>query len=145
MMENFTYSLPIQARWNDLDPLGHVNNGIYISYFELGRGRFMLEASKTWRWDKHMFLIGNVTANFHKELKLQDINPTVWCRTKTIGNKSFVVEYLVTSDAKDGSKVIHASGETTQILFDMFAKKTIAIEPWLRDELTAYEKAGTIK
>ena len=29
--------LAIQIRWRDLDALGHVNNAVYLTYFELAR------------------------------------------------------------------------------------------------------------
>ncbi len=29
--------VPIQIRWRDLDALGHVNNAVFISYFEYAR------------------------------------------------------------------------------------------------------------
>ncbi len=29
--------VPIQIRWRDLDALGHVNNAVYLTYFELAR------------------------------------------------------------------------------------------------------------
>jgi len=142
--DKFTFSVPIQMRWNDLDPLGHVNNAIFITYFEMGRGRYMITASPSWNWTKNMFLIGKIEATYLKELKLTAVNPKVWVRTKTLGGKSFVVEYLITSEDKDGSLIAHATGETTQIMFDMFNKKTIEINDWLREELSNYENENTI-
>ena len=29
--------VPIQVRWRVLDALGHVNNAVYLTYFELAR------------------------------------------------------------------------------------------------------------
>jgi len=91
-INNFTFSEKIQIRWNDLDPLGHVNNAIYVTYFEVARGMYMLNASPKWDWQKDMFLIANVNVNFHKELTLFHFNTAVYLRTKTIGTKSFVIE-----------------------------------------------------
>jgi acyl-CoA thioester hydrolase len=145
LLENFTFSVPIQMRWNDLDPLGHVNNAIFITYFEMGRGRYMVASSPSWDWTKNMFLIGKIGATYHKELKLTAKNPKVWVRTKMIGSKSFVVEYLISSEDKEGGNIVHATGETVQIMFDMFNKKTIAIPDWLRKELNSFEKEGTIE
>lgn len=33
----FKAQLPIQIRFNDIDALGHINNNIYLSYFDLGK------------------------------------------------------------------------------------------------------------
>jgi acyl-CoA thioester hydrolase len=35
--EVFKHSLPIQIRFNDIDAIGHINNNIYFSYFDLGK------------------------------------------------------------------------------------------------------------
>lgn len=139
-MENtkFNFSLPLQIRWSDLDPLGHVNNAVYVTYFEIVRGHFMLQACPGWDWQKDMFLIGNVTVNFLQELKLTATAPTVSIRTSRIGNKSFVLEYAIFSQ-KGEEKVVHATGHTTQIMFDMKSRTTIPIPDWVRQSLAAFD------
>lgn len=36
-MEGFRFSYPIQVRFRDMDALGHVNNAVYLTYFEAAR------------------------------------------------------------------------------------------------------------
>ncbi len=141
----FTHQEGIQIRWSDLDPLGHVNNAVFVTYFEIARGTYMLNASPRWNWQKDMFLIGNVNVNFLKELTMYAVNPKVSVRTKKMGTKSFVLEYMISSTTLNGENVIHATGETTQIMFDMRTKGTIEIPDWLREHLTAYEVDGSIE
>ncbi len=126
-------------RWNDMDALGHVNNAIFVTYFETGRGHYMLEACPGWDWHKHMFLIGNVNVNFHKEMLMSAEKPEVHLRTSKIGTKSFTIEYAVVSQ-KNGETVLHASGQTTQIMYNMKTRKTIAVADWVREGLTSFEK-----
>ncbi|MFT4969853.1 MAG: acyl-CoA thioester hydrolase, partial [Chitinophagales bacterium] len=102
------------------------------------RGRYMLEACPGWDWRKQMFLIGNVNASFQKELLLDASNPQVWMRTSKVGNKSFELSYAIVSEGKDGD-IIHATGNTTQIMFDMRSKQTILIPDWIKEALSAYE------
>lgn len=137
-LENFHFSLPIQIRWSDLDPLGHVNNAVYVTYFEIVRGHFMLHACPGWDWQRDMFLIGNVTVNFLKELKLTPDVTAVHIRTSKIGNKSFVLDYVITSKKGD-EVVVHATGHTTQIMFDMKTRSTIEIPDWVRSALAAFD------
>jgi acyl-CoA thioester hydrolase len=136
----FTFSFPIQIRWKDLDALGHVNNAVFITYFELARGHYMPTACPGWNWHKHMFLIGNVQVDFKKEVRLTTPNPKVYMRTTRIGTKSFVLEYALVSE-ENGETQIHATGATTQIMFDMKERKTIPIADWVRNNLERYEKA----
>ncbi|MCB4235156.1 hypothetical protein LDL59_08735 [Kaistella anthropi] len=35
--ENYKFAMPLSIRWNDLDPLAHVNNVYYFEYFQIGR------------------------------------------------------------------------------------------------------------
>lgn len=134
----FNFTLPIQVRWSDLDPLGHVNNAVFVTYFEIVRGHFMLHVCDGWDWQKDMFLIANVTANFHKELMLTATAPQANIRTSKIGNKSFVLEYAITSKNGDDT-IVHATGSTTQIMFDMKTRTTIEIPDWVRQSLTALD------
>lgn len=138
-MENFKFNHPIQMRWNDLDALGHVNNAIYISYFEIARGRFMSAACEGWDWTKHMFLIANVNVDFKTELLLTASTTKVHVKTNKIGSKSFVLDYLITSE-KSGETIVHATGSSTQIMFDMAQRRTIEIPDWVREGLKAFDK-----
>jgi len=125
-------------RWNDLDALGHVNNALYVSYFEIARGGFMLKAVPEWDWSKHMFLIANVNVDFKRELLLTAVKPQVYVRTSRIGVKSFVFEYALTS--QDGDEIIvHATGSTTQIMFDTKARASIEVPDWVRKSLEDYD------
>jgi len=137
---NFKFSENIQVRWTDLDPLAHVNNSIYIQYFEIARGRYMLEAAPSWDWHKNMFLLANINCDYLKELKIGTPKTQCWVRTKEIGKKSFVIEYMITT----ADNTIHTLGSSTQVMFDTANKKTIAIPEWLRKELLAFEKDGTV-
>ena len=137
-LKDFKFKHPIQMRWNDLDALGHVNNALFVTYFEVARGHYMLKASPGWDWLKNMFLIGNVEVNFHKELLLTAEKAEVMMRTAKIGKKSFQLEYAVVSQ-KNGETVLHATGTTTQIMFDTKTRTTIEIEPWIKEALEAFE------
>lgn len=138
-LEKFNFSHPIQMRWNDLDALGHVNNALYVTYFEIGRGHFMLTACPEWNWQKDMFLIANVHVDFQKEMLLTAQDPCVNIRTSKLGGKSFVLEYAITS-RKGEQTIVHATGSTTQIMFDMKTRSTIEIPDWVRESLSGFDK-----
>ena len=33
----FKHSVPVQLRFNDADALGHVNNSVYFTFYDLGK------------------------------------------------------------------------------------------------------------
>src|SRR5690554_6043180 len=74
---DFNYSFPLQMRWNDLDSLGHVNNAVYVTYFELARSRYMPTACPGWDWFENMFLIGSLQLTYHKEMRMGVVDPLV--------------------------------------------------------------------
>ena len=131
--------MPLQIRWGDLDPLGHVNNAVFVTYFEIGRSIYMPSASSNWDWYQHMFLIGDIKVKFLHELKISDTQPEVWVKASKIGTKSFVLDYAITSTNAHGDLTLHAQGSSTQIMFDTKKKKTIEIQDWLRQDLMAYD------
>lgn len=143
-LDQFTHTFPVQARWNDLDPLGHVNNAVYITYFEIGRSQFMLDASKTWNWHKHMFLIGKIGVTYLKELTLEHKNVNVHCRVARFGTKSFDIEYAITSTHPNGNQELNCIGSSTQVMFDMKTRTTTEVPAWLKEEILAYEKPGSV-
>ncbi|VXC21260.1 Thioesterase [Flavobacterium sp. 9AF] len=136
---DFRFSMPLSIRWNDLDPLNHVNNVYYFEYFQIGRGHYMLAASKQWDWTKNMFVIAHIECDYYKELKLTAKQPSIKLRTSTIGSKSFEIEYLITSLDKENNEIIHAKGKSVQVLVDISIGKSVEIPDWLREDLTQYE------
>ncbi len=140
--KDYRFSLDLQVRWIDLDPLNHVNNSVFIQYFELGRGKYMSEASPSWNWHKNMFLIANITCNYKKELKLTDLQPKIWVKAGKLGTKSFELDYLVTSQENE-DRFVHAEGKSTQVMFDLKERRTIELPGWLKAELSNFDKLGS--
>lgn len=138
-LDTFRYSLPIQIRWNDLDALGHVNNAVYITYFEAARGHYMLEACPGWSWNKDMFLIANVNVDYLKELFLASEDVRVHMKTTKLGNKSFELEYVLSSKKGD-ERIIHATGKTTQVMFDLKERRSTTITDEVRRALSHYDQ-----
>ena len=39
----FKHTVPLQLRFNDIDALGHVNNSVYFTFYDLGKARYFEE------------------------------------------------------------------------------------------------------
>lgn len=141
-LEDFKFFRPLEIRWNDLDPIGHVNNVYYIEYFQIGRGSYMTEMSQKWDWSKHMFVIAKISCNYLREIRMTAKNVRLGMRTSNIGTKSFDFQYVIISDNEEtGLPIIHAVGYSTQVLIDTMANKSIEIPAWLRTNMIEYEPA----
>lgn len=138
-IENFKFFRQLEIRWNDLDPIGHVNNVFYFDYFQTGRSYYMITASEKWNWNKNMFVIAHIECDYLKELKIEANNPRVGMRVAKMGSKSFDFEYIIISDDENGNPILHAKGLSTQVLIDLSIGKSIEIPDWLKNDFRTYE------
>lgn len=66
-----TCRTPLRVRLRDLDMLGHMNNGVYFSIFDLGRIELMLRSGLYTRFNKQGWyaVVTAETGSFRRELK----------------------------------------------------------------------------
>lgn len=131
---DFKFFKELDIRWSDFDAIGHVNNVMYFEYFQIGRGFYFPNISKNWDWSKNMFVIAHIEADYKKELKPSAKSPKIGLRISQIGNKSFDLEYIITSKSSTNEDIIHCTGKSTQVMIDLKEKKSIEIPEWLRKD-----------
>lgn len=89
-IENLTFKskVNIQVRMTDIDPLGHVNNGIYFSYYDTGRLNYWKQLGEDIRWEAIDKVIVHLECDFIESILFND---SIKVETKVIGigNKSF--------------------------------------------------------
>jgi len=96
-MTDFKFFHPIEVRYGDLDPQGHVNNAKHLTYFEQARVHYLIQLGLFSR-DQSFMEIGVVIADIHIAYKSPihyDDNIKVGVKTVKIGNKSVTVEQCV--------------------------------------------------
>ena len=77
----------IEIRWRDQDPLGHVNNAVYATYFEEARDEWvdtLLHGVSS----VTEFALAHVSIDFRRELTQDDGYVISRCRIVRIGNSS---------------------------------------------------------
>lgn len=137
--EDFRFRCDIEVRFRDLDAMGHVNNAVYATYFEVARlgyvaalghadpGGGVVELQPFIMLDIHCRFLAQV--GFGEPL-------VVHLRTVSIGTRSFAFEYLITR-RKDGTAV--ATGRTTQVCFSYAEQKTLPVPQAFRDRIERLE------
>lgn len=85
----------IEPRWTDLDPVGHVNNSVYLVYAEEARARFMRELPEVWR---RVVVVHN-SIDYHRPVEISDGAVDVACTATAIGTSSFTTTSVVTTVA----------------------------------------------
>lgn len=119
--------LEIQVRYGDLDVMGHVNNCIYFSYFEMARVYYFGKLlGKDWDWKTNGVLVAKNEAEYLEPILLVD-QPEIhmWC--EKIGSKSFTVAYKIVVGDK-----ICTTGRTIMVCFDAVQNRSIEVPDEMR-------------
>ena len=137
--KKYVFTMKLDIRWSDMDEMRHVNNAVYLTYFEQARVYYFQEACE-WDWKE----IGVILASAHVDYLRPVVfpNPTsVYVRTSKIGNKSFELSYMITS-VVNGIEELTTTGYTTMVLFDYESNKSVLIPDFLREKISGYELMG---
>lgn len=134
----FKFLHPLEVRYGDLDPQGHVNNAAYLTYFEQARVRYLTELG-LFATDQSFTDIGVIIADIHIKYStplLWDTPIEVGVRTSSIGTKSLTVEQCVMNRA---SQQLHATGTVVLVAYDYHIHQTIVVPETWRAKISQYE------
>ena len=125
----------IQVRFGDLDMMGHVNNSVYLSYFEYARVHYFNEIlGRDWDWKKFGCVVVKNEVNYHKSIFLNDV-PVVTCFLEEIGAKSFTIGYQMKVN-----DVLTTTGTTVLVCYDPKEQKAIEVSDDWRNALARLTK-----
>lgn len=139
-LPDFPFALPLEVRFRDLDAMGHVNNAVYLTYFEEARSRYWFALRGAHDYRDLGFIVVHAECDYASPATL--LEPLlVGCRVVEIRRTSFVFEYrIVSGELSSGSEArLVASGRTVQALYDWSARKTVAVGEELRKQVEAFE------
>jgi acyl-CoA thioester hydrolase len=132
------FAHPMEVRYGDLDPQGHLNNAKYLTYFEQARVQYF---SLLGLFSKHQSFmdIGVIIADIHIQYRaplLWGASVKVGVRTAKIGSKSLTLEQSVVDDATDQ---VYATGTVILVAYDYHTHQTIPVPRTWREKLTDFE------
>jgi len=137
-MSNFHFNYPIEVRYGDLDPQGHVNNANFMTYFEQARVNYLIQLGLFSK--KQSFLeVGIILADAHVTFLapvLFGMDVRVGVRVTKLGNKSLSMDYRM-FDETTGTQLATAS--TVLVTFDYHEHTTMPIPETWREKITAFE------
>jgi len=132
--EDGWYVVPWQVIFRDVDAFGHVNNAVYLTYFEWARAQlwFALTGAAGLPTD-----IGFIVARAEIDFKLQiGMEPIDICiRITEMRTTSFDTVYEI---RKRGGSVA-ATGKVVVVLFDWKAQTKMPISDELRQKVRALQ------
>jgi len=137
-MSDFHFYHPVEVRYGDLDPQGHVNNAKHLTYFEQARIHYMIELGLFTK-DQSFMQMGVIVADIHITY-LEPIyfgrNIKVGVRAAKLGTRSMTWEQNIL-DADTDKEL--ARGEVAIVTYDYRAEKTIPIPQVWRERITVFE------
>ncbi len=141
MLDEYSFKLPIRARFRDSDMLGHINNAVYLTYFESGRIEYWMVLTGNSSLEGLPFILAQTEIDFLAEARAGE-DFTLGVRAVRLGNKSFDLEYLLVRDV-DGKPV--AQGRSVQVMFDYESRRTQLLDTKTRQMIDKFESAnGTV-
>lgn len=125
----------IHIRFSDLDVLGHVNNSIYLSYFEIARIHYFgILLGTDWDWKVSGVVLAKNEVEYIRPVLLHD-EAYVHLFTEEIGTKSFKVNYELKVNG-----TIYTKGSSTLVCFDSTKNETIPIPSLMLNALQKLKK-----
>lgn len=132
----FKHLTPIQLRFNDFDALGHVNNSVYLSFYDLGKTEYFIQVLPDVQLNRE---VGMVIADIHVSFLLPVYpgeNVAVETAVVEVGNKSFrLFQQLIDVETKE----VKCICKTVMVCFDAKTKTTRPISPEWRKALAGFE------
>ena len=137
-MSEYRFYHPVEVRYGDLDPQGHLNNAKFLTYFEQARIQYWIQMGFFTK-DQSFMEIGVIVADVHLTYLApvyfgQDIK--VGVRVAKLGNKSMTWEQNIV-EADTGKEL--ARGELIIVAYDYKDEKTIALPQLWREKIIAFE------
>jgi acyl-CoA thioester hydrolase len=123
--------IPIDVRFADYDMQGHVNNAIYLTYFEIARHHAWLAVSGD--AGTLPFIMAEANVRYVSQAKWGD-PITIEISVAEVRTKAWVWAYRIVTGADDR---LIAEGRTVHVMYDCAAQRTIPIPDSIRAALAA--------
>ncbi|MBP3713727.1 MAG: acyl-CoA thioesterase [Phocaeicola sp.] len=93
--------MPAQIRFSDVDQLGHVNNSVYFSLYDLAKTTYIRRVLGSIDLSKLAIVVANINANFLAPVFFTD-NLEIRTAVVHLGHKSFtLLQQAVTTDTNE--------------------------------------------
>ena len=114
--------LRIEPRWTDLDPVGHVNNSVFLVYAEEARARFLHQALPG-AWNHIVVVHSDI--DYHHPVLLSD-SVEVTSAVESVGTSSFTTVNIIATASHKCATV-----RTVQVVV---REDRSGARPWTDDE-----------
>jgi acyl-CoA thioester hydrolase len=130
------YEIPIEVRFRDLDAMGHVNNAVYVTYFEHGRAAVFRDLFGVRSVSDIDFIVARMEVDYRRPVLLSD-PVLLQLRLAEVGRTSFAVEYRLLASGE-----LAAEGRSVQVFYDFEKGVKKPVPPGFREKTRPYSRDG---
>ena len=133
--EGYSLAVPVEVRFRDMDSMGHVNNAVYLTYFENARIAYWRAVPGVRSRRNLDYILARAECDFRSPVTLDD---ELFChiRVAWFGRTSFAFEFLL-RDERTGR--VAAEGRTVQVMYDYAARKAEPLDPDVKAAIAEFE------
>lgn len=137
LQEGFPVWITLPIQWGDQDAFRHVNNTVYLRWFESARIAYGDLAGLDQSDGGHKVgpILASLTCNYRRQLNFPD-TVHIGARVTRIGNSSLKMEHRVISEFLGA---IAADGDSTLVAFDYAAQKPVPVPAVVRESIAQLE------
>lgn len=124
-----------QLRFNDIDILGHLNNTVYFSLYDLGKAKYMEEVGLREPGPvAPTSVIADVHCSYFKPVHYGD---EIYIETSCseVGNKHFILD----QEMIDSNGDIRSRCRTVMVYIDPSTQKAVPLPQHYRDKIAHFE------
>lgn len=128
--------LQVPVFWGDMDAFQHVNNSVYLRWFESARIAYFERAGLLRRMERDRVgpILARATVDFRLPITFPD-TVTASCTVTRVGRTSFVMAYRATSEKHGGA--VAAEGEGIVVMLNYGTGQKVEVDAELREKIAA--------
>lgn len=131
------HRLELQLRFNDIDILGHLNNTVYFSLYDLGKARYMEDAGlRLPDVSAPTSVIADVHCTYLQPIHYGDRIFVETCCPE-IGDKHYVLEQQLVDDAGE----VRSRCRTVMVYLDPLTRRPARVPDDYREKIIRYDAA----
>ena len=128
------FETDIPLRFGDIDAMGHVNNAVTMTLFELGRAKFFAGVMGVRRIEDFEFILAEATVRYRLPILLQDhVRARMHITDVTRSSFRFRAQLF---DPRDGR--VYTEAETVQVMYDYGKGRVKPVPPDFLEKVRDY-------
>jgi acyl-CoA thioester hydrolase len=138
-LTDYAVVVDVVVRWGDMDSLGHVNNTLYLQYFETARIEYLVRLGMDPpgpMWQECGLILASVGCRFKAPVTYPDML-SVGTRVAALGDDRVLMEHAAFSHKLDR---LAAEGDAVVVSYDYVAGRRTSLQPAVREAILALEK-----